>query len=191
MQEKFSTIEGFPDYYILSNYGYIKSLSRKDDYGRNLKEKILTSCYGKDGIHRLRLRTKSTKIKYKSVSIHTLVATTFLGYIPDTNTCLIFIDGNKSNNRADNLKSITRRQAHSFRPKDNSFVGVSYNKDKNIYSAKITFNGTKIHLFSSKDKSECYRVYELAKINIENYYKQLRILNENYSNNIVKSKNKI
>ena len=77
----------------------------------------------------------------------------------DPNIMLDHIDGNKSNNRPDNLRIASKSTNGMNRGKQSNnssgFKGVSFRKDRNKWLAKITKNGKAYHvgLFDTKEKA--------------------------------------
>lgn len=101
-------IDGFEGLYQVSNYGQVKSLGRIVKYPNSCYNKTNKGVYRPDRI--LKHKTK----RYAGVTlsngtnkiypnIHRLVAQ---AYIPNTDNkpCVNHIDGNKLNNRVDNLE---------------------------------------------------------------------------------------
>jgi hypothetical protein len=90
--------------YEVSNMGNVRSVWSN-------KERFIKGSPDKDGYLR-------TRIKQKSVRIHTLVITTFLGPRPD-GMIIDHIDRNRQNNRLDNLRycsvQINSRNTERFR----------------------------------------------------------------------------
>ena len=96
MIEKWKPIKGYEDLYEVSNLGNIK----------NSKGKILKSALCKNGYRSVSLWKKN---KGKTYFIHRLVAEAFvLNY--ENKTDINHKDGNKENNKADNLEWCTRKQ---------------------------------------------------------------------------------
>ena len=101
MNEIWRDICGYEGYYQISNLGRIRSLSRtiiiNGNYGkyiRNIKGKILSVIYDKDGYQTITLSKDGKEVKHK---IHRLVAITF---IPNPNNYkqVNHINGIKSDN---------------------------------------------------------------------------------------------
>lgn len=120
INEEWKDIKGFEGIYQISNYGRIKSL---------IRNKIRKLTINRDGYIVISLRKKFFQI-------HRLVLSTFypINLFMECN----HIDGNKLNNKLDNLEWVTRskNQLHAFKK------GLQYRKlstndiimIKNIYS---------------------------------------------------------
>jgi hypothetical protein len=74
--------------------------------------------------------------------------------------CLDHINGDKSDNRISNLRSIKEQENH-FNIKD--VKGYTYNKKRNKYFARIKVNREYIHLGSFSNESEARQAYLDAK----------------------------
>ena len=122
MIETWKIIEKYPNY-MISNLGNIKSLN----YKRTGKEQLLKQNINGRGYCYVNI---SINNKYKNILIHREVAKSF---IPTNNEKLDINhkDGNKQNNRVDNLEWCTRSQniQHAF---DNGLKkggkGMAYKK---------------------------------------------------------------
>ena len=108
MDEKWRAIPGWPEYFV-SSYGRVARAFRKKR-GRGSSDMVLKPCVGSKGYMRCTLfrigkncvRTKSTRL------IHRLVLLAFHGPAKPGMQCN-HKDGNKQNNRIDNLEWVTPR----------------------------------------------------------------------------------
>ena len=114
--EGWKPVEGFPDYEI-SKVGRVKSLPRVVKNGTTstmkLKEKILKFNIHRGGYSQVSLRKGGRSFK---VYVHRLVAVAFLSN-PDNLPQVNHEDGDKSNNREDNLEWSTQsdNNLHAYR----------------------------------------------------------------------------
>ena len=102
-REIWKDIIGYNGLYQVSNFGRVKSLSRRTSDGRNIKEKIISTKNSKGWY--LTFKAANDRV-YKTLSIHKLVAVHFIPNIknkPEIN----HIDGNKQNNFVENLEWVT------------------------------------------------------------------------------------
>ena len=103
MQELFKDIPNYEGLYQVSNLGNVKSLEKTFTFPNGgvvvRKEKILKTNNTYNGYLNVRL----FKDKMKGIGVHRLVAQVF---VPNPNNLpqVNHIDGNKKNNRADNLE---------------------------------------------------------------------------------------
>ena len=104
MKEEWKDIKGFEGAYMISNHGRVLSLPR---HGSRTTEPVLRSIsLTKDGYPKVRLLYRG---KDKTVRVHRLVAEAFIDN-PCGKETVNHIDGNKENNRADNLEWADRHE---------------------------------------------------------------------------------
>lgn len=96
MKEIWKAIKDYEGKYEVSNLGRVKSLERTSRFNRKIKEKILAPREHTGGYLRVQLSRKD-------FYIHRLVAETFIPN-PENKSQVNHIDGNKRNNRVDNLE---------------------------------------------------------------------------------------
>lgn len=93
--EIWKDVKGYEGLYQVSNLGRVKSL----DYDGSKKERIM-SPYNVHGYSRVRLFNDKKRV---STSVHRLVAGAFISN-PENKPFVNHIDGNKSNNKIENLE---------------------------------------------------------------------------------------
>ena len=127
MTEIWKQIDGFKDYQV-SNFGNVKS-SKKN------RERILKPFKDKRGYSCVRLYENKER---KHFFVHRLVASMFICN-PDNKTQVNHIDGNKNNNRLDNLEWVTNDEnmRHSWdiglrKPPMKGKFGKEHNKSKPV-----------------------------------------------------------
>ena len=115
--------------YMISNHGNLRSLDREDSIGRKVKGRELKLTLKPDGYLDVMLCKDGKKLTCK---VHRLVATTFLENTDDKRT-VNHIDGNKINNRVDNLEWATdsEQQKHAVT------IGLRP-KGEQCYNSKLT-----------------------------------------------------
>lgn len=120
MNEEWKWIKGYEGSYQISSYGRIKSF-RGNPNGYILKQTNKTGWYFTVNLY------KGDK-KYATDRIHRLVAKHFIGEIPygfEVN----HIDGNKQNNRVDNLEIISKQEHINKTMQQIDFVSSMVNKN--------------------------------------------------------------
>lgn len=105
--EIWKDIEGFENKYQISNLGNVKTLDRYDSLGRFHKSKLLKISIEKDGYEYITLL--GNKGATKSFFIHRLVVHAFMTNLNDLPQ-INHKDGNKTNNKVDNLEWLTAKQ---------------------------------------------------------------------------------
>lgn len=116
MEEKWKDIINYEGYYQISNFGNIRSLDRKIRFNKGYsikKGKMLKPILNKKGYYKVSL---SKNQKEKRFFIHRLVAIHFIEN-PLSKEQVNHKDGNKKNNRVDNLEWCTNleNQIHAIK----------------------------------------------------------------------------
>ena len=138
LNEEWKDIKDFEGLYQISNYGRVRRIgvyrisTRYYKKGRYYQTKIMTSSIGKHGYCCVQLFDYNGS--FKTVRVHRLVAQAFIPNLenkPQVN----HIDGNKQNNRIDNLEWCTNGEngKHAW---DNNLRTKNFGKNNHI-SKKI------------------------------------------------------
>ena len=157
--EIFKSIVSFEGLYEISNLGNVKSLGNN----KLRKEKIL-----KQGVSNCGYKTVclSKNNKYKTYTVHRLVAKTFL---TDTNNKLQVnhVNGIKTDNRVENLEWCTASEntKHAY---NNGLIKVS--KSENHINAKLT--GSQVleirAIGGNLKQREIAEIYGITQVNVSN-----------------------
>ena len=108
-------IEGYKGHYQISNYGNVRSL-KKDAF-------LMKGGYLK-GYKIINLWKNGTG---KMFRVHRLVAAAFIPN-PENKPCIDHIDGNRTNNHADNLRWVTAKENSNNYNAPNTYKGKKINK---------------------------------------------------------------
>lgn len=149
--------------YQVSNFGNVKSL-------KNGKQIILKGGINSRGYHCVGLCKDGIQ---KNKTIHQLVAIHFLNHSPSGLELIIdHIDGNKKNNRLDNLQIVTNRfntsKGYIYKETSSDYTGVSRHKLRNKWRARIYINSKDIHLGLFETELEASQAYQKELNNIIN-----------------------
>lgn len=120
MEEIWKDIEGYEGIYQVSNLGRVKGLERYDSNGHLLKEKILKTSINRDGYEKVSIQKNAKKKTYK---IHRLVAIAFIPNVENKKE-VNHIDGNKLNNRVNNLEWCTKEE-NERHARNNNLIPVT------------------------------------------------------------------
>ncbi len=164
MLEIWKCIDSLDGLYQASSFGNIRSIDRVVPRGNNyltLKGKVLKQHLGNHGYLTV---SPSLDGRNRRKTVHRLVAEAFCGVSKLT---VDHVDGNKLNNRADNLEFVTKREnliRHHAKSKDSNLpAGVS--RSRNRFVARIRIDGHNNylgHFLTSKDAGEAYELAKLA-----------------------------
>ncbi|MCP4987998.1 MAG: hypothetical protein GY928_18685 [Colwellia sp.] len=150
-KEAWETIKDYPDYEI-STLARVKS--HKLGFEKILKPGLSSGGY-------LIVGLTHNKIQ-KSKCVHVLMAIAFLGHIPDGNKLVVdHINGNKLDNRLENLQSISHRENCSKDKKGISkHTGITWDKLHQKWKSRIMINGKRKHLGSFDSEIEAAKAYQ-------------------------------
>lgn len=165
MEEIFKDIPGYEGMYQVSNIGRVKSLERIIDHWRGGKSKrremVLKPRINGGGYQTVLLYKEGCR----DLRIHQLVAITFLDHIIDGYTIVVdHIDGNKLNNRVDNLQLISNREnvskGHRHKKTSSQYTGVSWHKGNKKWAANIWIDGKLKYLGLFDTELEASEAYQ-------------------------------
>ena len=172
--EEWKDIPNYEGYYQASNLGRIRSLDRTvltiNGQERFYKGKIRAGSVNNKGYKTYNLSINSVNQHFQGSQ---LVAMVFLGHKPDGNTLVVdHINGDRSDDRVENLRIVTHRANLSacFRSDEDSlsseYVGVSWDKSKSKWGARICHNGVSTFLGFYDTELEASTAYQsvLSKI---------------------------
>ncbi len=158
IKEQWKPVKGYENYSV-SNLGEVKN---------NSTGRILKSSNGR--YEHLVLPKEGG---YKSLYVHRLVAIAFVN--PNGKKEVNHIDGNKKNNKADNLEWCTSREninhawgeglmtrnmfAEYKKNATSKFLGVCWNKNNDKWSAQITIKGKRYYLGDYSIESDAALAY--------------------------------
>ena len=162
--EIFKDVKGYEGLYQISNYGNCKSLKRYVSHHRGgkrlIKERILKKYKNKEGYELLCLTKNGTQ---KTRTVHQLVAESFLNHKPNRHKLVVnHIDFNRNNNHLSNLEVITQRENTNRKhcKSSSKYVGVSWHKQHEKWSSRITINSNTVNLGSFSTEIEASEVYQ-------------------------------
>lgn len=112
MEEIWKDVIDYENFYMISNYGRVKSLERIDNNNHLVKEKYLKDCPDDDGHTQVTIYKDKTK---KALKIHRTVAEYFIPN-PENKPDVHHIDHNPFNNRVDNLMWVTKEEHAKLHP---------------------------------------------------------------------------
>jgi hypothetical protein len=154
MVENWKDILGYENLYQVSNLGRVKSLKYN-------KERILTLLSSKTGHKHVYLYHKMDAKKFR---VHRLVYSAFIGEIGDL--YIDHINGNPSDNNLNNLRKCTPRENSTFdnvkRTKSSMYVGVSWDKTRGKWYAKLNIKEKQIPLGRFINEIDAHNAYQNA-----------------------------
>ena len=140
--ENWEQVKGYEGIYEVSDLGNVKSLN----YNKTKKEKQLNKYLEKNEYYSVCL---SFMGKYKTRTVHQLVAESFLNHNPSMFKLVVnHINGIKTDNRVKNLEIITARENTNKKhlKSTSKHTGVSWYKNYKKWLATIHIKGKKVFL---------------------------------------------
>ena len=160
MKEIYKPIPNYEGLYEVSNLGNVKSLNRKSENGRNIKERVMSSNKNSVGYYSVTLRKDG---KSNTPNIHQLVAIAFLNHKPNKGVEVVdHINNDKSDNSLINLQIVSHR-CNSSKDKSNcssGFTGVYWNKFAKKWKSSIYINKKLLHLGYFETEEEASLAYK-------------------------------
>lgn len=150
--ENYKDVKDHEGLYLISDLGNVKNAKT----GR-----ILKPDKDRKGYLRVFLSNKSIK---KTIRIHILVAQSFLNHNNDgtLNIVVDHKDNDKSNNKKDNLQLISNR-LNASKDKSNKtskYIGVSWDKSRNKWSAEIRIGKNRKRLGRFANEIDAHNAYQ-------------------------------
>lgn len=162
-QEEWRDIPNYENYYQVSSFGRVKSLSREVFNGKGVfikKDKILIANKDTKGyLNTILLKNK----RRKNYGFHQLVAMAFLGHIPNGHTLVVDHKNEiKDDNRVINLRIVTNRYNCSRvkRQTSSKYTGVTFAKHTNRWRSVIKINGKGVHLGYFENEYDAHLAYQ-------------------------------
>lgn len=177
-KEKWCDIEGFEGFYQASSLGNIRSVDRyvERSDGRLVfcKGRVLSTFQGTTCNYlSVQLSKHNTPSKHL---VHRLIAKTFLGLRPDSDLEVNHIDGNRHNNRVDNLEIVSHQQNidHSVATGLKNDYGEKHAHAKLTNQQAADIRDMWKRGVKQKDMAEMYGVHKQVICNIVNYKTYIR-----------------
>ena len=168
--EEWRDVPNYEGYYQVSNLGRVRSLDRvvifADGRERLYRGSLIEGTISNKGYSLCRLSINGV---VRTFYFSQLVAMTFLGHAPNGNTLVVdHINGDKSDDRVENLRIVTNRSNTStcFRSNEESlgsgYVGVSWDKSRSKWKAQIQYEGVCLYLGLYDSEIEASNAYQEA-----------------------------
>lgn len=158
-----------PNYngYQVSDKGRVRGLDRVGYDGRKLKGKTIKSTVNRRGYFKVNLWRDCKSITNE---VHKLIAMAFLNHKPCGYKIVVdHINGNKKDNRIENLQLITHREniSRSKVVGSSKYVGVHLNKKSKKWVSYIRISGKKVFLGSFYEENDAGKAYQKALSNLD------------------------
>lgn len=167
MEEIWIDIKNYEGLYKISNYGRVKSLDRTINqlgYSRIFKGRIMSPNKNNSGYYSIMIRKDGVS---KRFLIHRLVMINFIG-IDENKLDVNHKDGNKLNNRLDNLEWVTKSENSKHMVKN----GLS-NYDKQKKKISLIKDGIIYEFNSYKEANETLNLSNLSRL-VKGEFKQIK-----------------
>lgn len=164
MIERWVQITGYEGLYEVSDMGRVRSLKRATTSGRILKQ-----CKGHGGYSKVSL---SRNNKRKTYAVHRIVATAFVPMVNGKNE-VNHINGDKRDNRADNLEWCTRaeNEMHAFRVLGKKPTAYWSSKPRK-FARRLTDEQARAIRSDDRTSREIAKEYGVSKTTISNIKKR-------------------
>ena len=167
--EIWKDIPEYEGYYQASNLGRIRSLDRTVVFSDGRKRFYRGGVMDGSVNRGYRQTTLSGDGIGRTLMFSQIIAMTFLGHDPNGLTLVVdHINGDKSDNRVENLRIVSHRANTStcFRSNEDSlsseYVGVSWDKSKSKWRTQIQHDGVSTFLGYYKTELEAFKAYKSA-----------------------------
>jgi len=159
VSEEWLPVVGLEGSYEVSNTGKVRSIDRvvsvNSGYIRPLKGVLLKGFLVNGGYLQVDMHINGERIRRL---VHSLVSESFIG---NSDLTVDHIDGDKLNNKVENLEYVTQREnIHRYRKgKRDLPIGVSFCRDRNKYRAEIYIDGRSRHIGRYTTPEEAREAY--------------------------------
>jgi len=157
--EIWESVVGYEGYYEVSSLGRLKSIM----HGAGRRIGVLKPSISSSGYYTCVLYKD---FKKRTISMHTIIAMAFLGHRREGHKFEIdHIDGDKKNNRVDNLRILTTRENTTEyqkrnKSKSSKYIGVSKDPESDCWKAIIYTEKRNKYIGRFKTEIEASEAYQ-------------------------------
>lgn len=173
--EEWRDVPEYEGYYQVSSLGRVRSLDRTITYSNGREQFYKGAAIEGSVFNGYRRTCLKQNNKGRTYRFSQLVAMAFLEHKPNEYKLVVdHINGDKSDDRVENLRIVTHRANLStcFRSNEGSFsseyIGVFWNKGNSKWKANIKFNGKPIYLGYFADEIDASICYQSALSKVKN-----------------------